>query len=812
MIRLWGEPMARETQELRPLDVAIYALTALVLGMFVFLVCMREVRTPDVFFHLHVGDVLIATGQAPAPGDLVAFPSAEPFVDVEWGFQVVASSLYSALGVFGLFALRAVLVAFALGAVAAVVWPLGPLAVSVAVAGMAVVGSARMLIAPELVSIALLACTLVLVERTQRWRWLLVPITLLWVNCHGFFALGLCVVLVAGVCELWREGRWQLIVIGLVCVGATILNPYGLAGALYPYHVVAGSAKRAVLAAHIVELQSPWSQIGGQVSAAMVMHWLTMVVGGVAAVASVVFAKTLRDTRSWLLAIALLLGAGYVRNVGLMATLVWPLSVCVFWGLFANRIDAVRSTLWRRLATLAVGASVATAAVGVANHRYMAVEDVGLGVGIAPALDHSAAAQFCLDNKLVGPMWCDFGSGHALIYHSAGQIKPVLCGQTDLYDVELLSAFGQAAEAGGEACASLVQRWPAPVWFVNHRRFVGTPLVTWLLANQSYGLAYLDAQDAVFVRRDAPQAAAVLGTGQVVSKLLARPPEEDQPSWLESWLAGVGLGEAGVLPWRHVSMALFALSAGEDGEAVRLAQQACNLAPTWPQANFVLGLAAKAAGDLGLAKRALRKALAALPDSAAAWHQLGLVHLALLEYGRAQEMWERAFALAGTNATYRENLRLVYLLCGQRDLASALGGVEFAAQGGERHAQAVGRFNEGLVAASSGQEVRAEQLYREAVALSPGFVDPMYNLGNLLYRRGRLSEAAACFEAAAVLAPGDVDVCYNLAAALFGLGQKERARAEIERLLKLNPGHGRAKALLRAMATSGTASSGKGLK
>ena len=102
---------------------------------------------------------------------------------------------------------------------------------------------------PQLLSFALLAAALVSLDRafpewpkekTFRvgWLWLLPVLFAVWVNSHGAFVAGLCIVgavLLGRMIELLvrtRSIRWgqQLLLgsVGIACVAATVVNPYGL--------------------------------------------------------------------------------------------------------------------------------------------------------------------------------------------------------------------------------------------------------------------------------------------------------------------------------------------------------------------------------------------------------------------------------------------------------------------------------------------------------------------------------------------------------------------------------------------------------
>lgn len=81
----------------------------------------------------------------------------------------------------------------------------------------------------------------------------------------------------------------------------------------------------------------------------------------------------------------------------------------------------------------------------------------------------------------------------------------------------------------------------------------------------------------------------------------------------------------------------------------------------------------------------------------------------------------------------------------------------------------------------------AEQLYRRALAVDEAQPEALYNLGFLAFDRGDMTEAATLFGAAVQLDPGFADAHFNLAMALEETGRRDEARAHWKSYLELDP-------------------------
>jgi tetratricopeptide (TPR) repeat protein len=86
-----------------------------------------------------------------------------------------------------------------------------------------------------------------------------------------------------------------------------------------------------------------------------------------------------------------------------------------------------------------------------------------------------------------------------------------------------------------------------------------------------------------------------------------------------------------------------------------------------------------------------------------------------------------------------------------------------------------------------GRLADAEQSYARALKVDPEQPEAFYNLGFLLYDRGEIHKAIECFESALATDPSFADAHFNLAMAYQDLQQHDRARPHWEAYLKLDP-------------------------
>jgi Flp pilus assembly protein TadD len=104
--------------------------------------------------------------------------------------------------------------------------------------------------------------------------------------------------------------------------------------------------------------------------------------------------------------------------------------------------------------------------------------------------------------------------------------------------------------------------------------------------------------------------------------------------------------------------------------------------------------------------------------------------------------------------------------------------------GGYRLALALGgedaplRYNMGIAEAARGRAAEAEEDFRAAIRLDPGFAEAFVNLGIALHQQNRVAEAADAYRRAIALAPREPRAHHDLGVALDELGRADEAEAQ----------------------------------
>ena len=194
--------------------------------------------------------------------------------------------------------------------------------------------------------------------------------------------------------------------------------------------------------------------------------------------------------------------------------------------------------------------------------------------------------------------------------------------------------------------------------------------------------------------------------------------------------------------------------------------------------------------SLNLAEQALLRALQEDPDFALASASLCKVHLdkyalsrSVDEFELAQQACQHATALKVNQAAVSAALGDLFRISGQ--YSQAIQQYDKALQQNARWVDAL--TGKAMVLSALSDKRLAEQLFKQAIELEPGYWQNYMLYGSFLYESGQFEPAARHFERASQLKPDSTDVLNSLAAAWFFSGQFARSIMAWQQVVELAP-------------------------
>jgi hypothetical protein len=459
-----------------------------------------NILDPDTWWHIAVGQRILATHAWPWSDTYSSTVSGTPWIAYEWLGEVIMGA---AASVAGLRSATLLLVALA-GVLLLLIYYYAILrcgnskAAFVACATLLPALGPFFTLRPQLLGALFLAITLIVLEKfrqgNERALWFLPPLFLLWVNTHGSFVFGFLAIGVA-----WLSGqvtfssgglyteRWtkrqsvQLLLAILFCSLVLPITPYGTRVAAYPLSMALGQPINVKNIQEWQPLGTDWA-IGKFFLVVVLLFFL---------------ASLVQRPRFRLAEIALGLFGVYAACVHLRFLLLFIILFVPLWALILSRwVPAYRADLDHPLLNAGLIAAIAVVLVYFfptrSNLDQRVQKDYPQG-----------ALQFLADHPVHGQLFNEYGWGGYLIWSAQPRNMIFIDGRADIYEYGgVLSDYLSIIRLEPNAF-QLMKKYDVQAFLIRQ----DAPLGTALTAMPGWERVYRDQVSAVYLRTPAAMAA-----------------------------------------------------------------------------------------------------------------------------------------------------------------------------------------------------------------------------------------------------------------------------------------------------------------
>ncbi len=470
-----------------------------ILFIAIFVMATREISDPDFWWHLRTGQYILETGSIPHT-DIFSFTATgREWVTHEWLSEALIYTLFRA----GSFSLLIVTFAGIITAAFALVYyrtEARPFLAGFVVLLGALAAMPTWGVRPQMLSLLFTSVFLFLLDRYQekgnlRFAVPLIPLTILWVNLHSGFALGLTLTAfyICGlIAEGFQYGRVRinddrvrnLLIIFVLCLLAVMVNPNGARMYSYPFETLTSPAMQR----YIQEWFSPDFHLIEFQPFALLL---------IALIAGALWARAHISATSVLLVMVF----GYAslrsaRNIPIFALVAVPVLV-------RQLAEGLRTHGWLRdhvsfaLPPRAVGllnSALLLLLLGVIGLRVYAVASNQSKV--EQATFPSRAVSLIQSQKLAPNLYNSYAWGGYLIWRLYPQYRVFIDGRADVYGDRFIEDFLRVyrAEPG----------WDEELYTRDVRLVLiepGSPLAHALANNSTWQQLYADDHSVLFERK-----------------------------------------------------------------------------------------------------------------------------------------------------------------------------------------------------------------------------------------------------------------------------------------------------------------------
>jgi hypothetical protein len=543
---------------------------------------LRRLSNTDTWWHLAAGRWIVKHGTVPRLDTLSWTVPDHPWINVQWLYDVFIYGIYR-LGGPNLLVLSAV-VTYA-GATALMLVNVrryvNPVVAALLCTWAVLISQERFEIRPEMVSYLLLQVMLWLyatgrVSNDKR-LWAIPAVMCFWANTHSLFVLGAVVVVSQMVGSLitdlsilpqgWRRPiepsvRRQILTSGAAALAATLINPFFIKGAAFPFTLMSRISGANPVFRSIGEFRRPFEDYFITYSITAYRWFFFFAVAVVLAAMAVAVLQRSQGTTAIgkglsraerrrlvkagqrrkgtpseppheqreparsivhidLADIAVLAGIAYLsllarRNMSLLAMGGAPcVAACL--ALLAARFPHALISAWTRMKDVLAVAMIAIVLGGywfiASNGFYKWNGDLReFGLGQLDMRFPIRAAAFMKAQGLPGPLYNDLGNGGYLSWAEPIPGGVYMDGRLEVYDTDFFAQYTRLLDDPLEWEAEMDRQGIQTVlqfhWWGNTHK-----LIQYLVRDSRWALVYYDETSVLLVRRE--------GNEEVISRALA---------------------------------------------------------------------------------------------------------------------------------------------------------------------------------------------------------------------------------------------------------------------------------------------------
>jgi hypothetical protein len=469
----------------------------LVLGLFA--LAARNVADPDVWWHLRTGQLIIENHQV-FHSDPYSFTRAgKPWINHEWLSQVAMYGVYRLAGWGGLIVGFASIIAGS-SLLVYLRSPGRPYVAGVFTLWGAVASAPILGVRPQMFSLLLATIFLLILERSDKhpgMLWWTAPLTLLWVNLHGgyFVGIGLMILfLVGNVLEVaFGSEDWtrtaphlrRLALAVVACLAVVPLNPNGMRMYWYPLETLRSRAMQT----YVDEWFSP------NFHQARALPFLCMILATLVTLG--ISSRRLRARELLLLSATMWLALRSARHIPIYVLVAVPIlsgstqswleeHSAASW--FGSRTSSVRSRRMLMNAIILAALVVFT----FARVRTVIRQQAETEAQHFP----TTAVSFMAKQRPPGPIFNDYNWGGYLIGKLYPEYRVFIDGRTDVYGDSFVDDF--------YATYHLTGSWKGPIQQWQIRTVIlppDAPLISALRSQADWKQIYADSQAVLFARK-----------------------------------------------------------------------------------------------------------------------------------------------------------------------------------------------------------------------------------------------------------------------------------------------------------------------
>lgn len=610
----------------------------------------------------------------------------KPWINHAWLSQIIFYTIHDRFGFNGLIALRALIIS----SVFLLLLLLGYrkenfLIVTLLLLAAVFTSEARFLLRPGLFTLLFTAIFIFILNRYRltKFIYILPAIQLLWVNMHGYFLIGILVILIYSIAETLKKKfklpfEWnkknalsdveyrRLLCVGLLIIAASFINPNSWKGFMYPFTTLFSfTGESSIFFKHIFELK-PLIVKHRIFLPYLVIPWLKIVIA-VSVLSFLMNFKKLDIGNFVIYIIFLIMALKTNRNLAIFSIVAYATMILNFNDIHTVSRKFIKfkhaEQFLKGFLSIIFIIFMSTSACRNLTDEYYSFEKRKFKrfyFGISSISHPEKAVDFIEKNRIKGNILNDFSSGAYLIWRLFPEKKVFIDGRTELYGPEFFKLYKKAFN-NKKALKEVTKKYDINcilVTYVSNLRIPGSVL-KFLNEGKGWVLVYVDNSASVFIKNTNEN--KVIIEKFDVSK--------SAPDYAFTEIDIEELKRKSIYPYAMIRKAIALERMGFYEQALEEADYALRIKPDCVTAYRIAASSYAGMKDYNTALEKLKKALTYAPRDIELREDIGFIYTKLGEFEKALRHYKTALWLDPSSITSRYLLGKAYIDAGEYEKA-----------------------------------------------------------------------------------------------------------------------------------------------
>ena len=482
------------------------------LGIMILLFLIVKIREYDIWFHLRIGKYILENLSIPKLDPFSYTASSNLYIDSHWLYQIILYAFYNFMGgAFGLFLFQTTIVLFTFYLLFKISNKSNFYISVVCILITLFISNIRFNYRPEILSYLFSLLFIFNIQnysetKENKYLYILPVLQVLWVNIHGLFVFGPIIVFSYFIGEFIQDKRLpkNILLCGIICSLACIINPYGYKLVVYPFILFGEMGSTATSYMKSVSELTP-TLLTDRGTYDLTLHIILIIISSM----SFILARKINFSRLIIYFAFLYLSFMAIRNIVIFSFIASFVTI-----MNVRDIKDIKDIISQKILNyvayiLMILLFVFNVVIiySVITGKYYRYARVGfekyeqIGIGSLDIMFPKKAIEYIKNNNLSGNVFNDAHIGGYFMWHCYPERKVFFDGRMEVYGEELMAEYKSVIDNPEVFWQNIENKYKIDYVLLHPLSIHSQNLIKYLFLNKMWKLAYFDESGIIYTKK-----------------------------------------------------------------------------------------------------------------------------------------------------------------------------------------------------------------------------------------------------------------------------------------------------------------------